>query len=158
MRTQYHYYRIPMRKHKILVLTIFSICMAASSVWACNCKKAGSIQQEFKEHDAIFLGMVLEVKPAGAIRPGYTLVRFRPIKRYKGSGLLPNPDVVTVFTPDNKNGCGMKFNKRIDYLVFAKGNPAFLVVDSCSSSGVQEDKKKELQFLEERYKESVRKK
>jgi hypothetical protein len=119
-------------------------------LFACSCPAKGTIDKEFNKSDVVFLGQVVEKKSAGIIRPGYTKIRFIPMKVYKGMDLLPNQDSFTVFTPDSEKNCGLNFSNRIDYIVFAKGNPAFLKVISCSLTDIQDKSKttqKELERL-----------
>ncbi len=140
--------RIYMNGRYILTILFLSIICFSSDLYACKCQPKGSVDQEFGKHDVVFLGQVLEVKSAGFLRPGFNLVRFMPMKVYKGKGHLPNPEIITIFTPETENECGTVFNRSIDYIVYASGNPAFLRVDSCSLTDIQENSKAVLIQLE----------
>lgn len=127
------------------------VCVAvvfSSEASACPCAKRGTLESDIAKHDVIFVGQVMDIKPAGLLRPGYNLVRFMPMKTYKGKNLMPNLESVTVFTPDTEKECGISFNKRIDYVVFASGNPAFLKVNNCTRTDVQENAKAMLVEME----------
>jgi hypothetical protein len=131
-----------------LSILSLSLIINLSDVYACKCKPKASLEKEFDNHDAVFLGQVTEFKSAGLIRPGFNIVRFEPTKIYKGKRHLPNLGIITIFTPDIEKDCGLTFTKGSDYVVFASGNPAFLRVDSCSLSNIQEKSKETLIKLE----------
>jgi hypothetical protein len=125
----------------ILILVSAVLFGYPPELFACSCPAKGTVEQEFNKSDVVFLAQVAEKKSAGIIRPGYTKVRFIPMKVYKGRDLLPNQEAFTVFTPDSEKNCELNFSNRIDYIVFAKGNPAFLKVTSCSLTDIQEKSK-----------------
>jgi hypothetical protein len=149
-----HYFGVKMSRTIIYFLVFLSIVMPVSVSAACKCPQKGGVKAEFDKHDVVFLGQVLNSKAAGLIRPGFTLVTFMPIKIYKGNRLLPNPEVITIFTPDTPGECGLTFSKRIDYVVFASGKPAFLRSDSCTRTDIQENSKAMLIELEKLKKEN----
>ncbi|HMO17627.1 MAG TPA: hypothetical protein PKA63_05385 [Oligoflexia bacterium] len=130
-----------MLKSLIQFSTLFVLLTGVlnTEVFACRCQPKGSLNDQVSRHDVVFLGQVTEVRSAGGLRPGFKLVRFMPIKRYKGVDLLPNHESITIFTPEDPANCGINFSKRIDYIVFAKGPPAFLQTSSCSMTNIQEN-------------------
>jgi hypothetical protein len=137
--------KIPQISKYLLFLSFFIFPVES---FACRCSPKGNLNDEVNRYDLVFLGQVVEVKSAGLIRSGSTLVRLIPMKIYKGKELMPNLDIVTIFTPETTKDCGINFSKNIDYLIFAKGNPAFMLVDSCSLTDIQEKSKERLIELE----------
>lgn len=128
------------------------LLFSTSQAIACSCPPKGVLKAEVDKNDVVFIGQVSEVVNVGALRPGYQMVRFLPMKKYKGKELLVNPEKISVFTPDSPTKCGVKFSRQIDYLVFASGSPAFLKVTSCSLTDIQENHKESQRQLEEMFK------
>ncbi len=120
-----------------------------SSFGDCKCPKLPTVTDAFNQSQIVFLGQVVTVEQASAIRPNYNVVKLIMTKPYKGADLLPPTDYVVVFTPDKEKDCGVSFSKQSDYLVFASGNPAFLKTSLCNLTEIQESRKAEQMKLDE---------
>jgi len=102
----------------------------------CKCGKAKSTDESYKESDLVILGQVISVDTASILHQGYKIVKFMMTVPYKGSELLPATEYVTVYTQEG--ACGVEFIKQNDYLIFAKGPPAFLTTSTCNLTEIQE--------------------
>ncbi len=114
----------------------FSILLVSDVFAECKCLKAKSIDVSYKESNLVFVGQVVSVEDASVLRQGYRLVRLMVTAPYKGSELLPETEYVTIFTPIGD--CGIEFVKQNDYLILAKGQPAFYTTSSCELSDILE--------------------
>jgi hypothetical protein len=123
--------------------------VSASTFGDCKCPKLPTVNDAYNQSPIIFLGQVVSVEQASAIRPNYNVVKLIMTKSYKGTELLPQTDYVVVYTPDKEKDCGVSFSKQSDYLVFASGNPAFLKTTLCNLTEIQESRKAEQMKLDE---------
>lgn len=130
---------------KILILVcIFTFHSEVFANDKCVCPPKSNLASEFKRNSVVFLGQVVEVRPQFPLHNNYYYVRFLPMKKFKGTENYPNSENVVVYAPVSEDPCTFRFIKGNDYLVFAEGNPAFLKADSCSFTGLQEDRGQEI--------------
>ena len=106
----------------------------------CNCPPKRSLDVELDLSNLAFVGQVVEIRQKFPLHPGFAYVRFLPMKKYKGFDVYPKEESVIVFMPAASEACTINFIKGNDYLVFAKGNPAFLKTNACDLTGLQEDR------------------
>ena len=132
-----------------LPVSVGSPPIQAVSANDCKCPKVLTTTEAFNQNSLVFLGQVISVEKASAIRPNYNIVKMILTKSYKGEDLLPKTDYVVIYTPDKEKECGVQFARQSDYIVFANGNPAFMKTNSCSLTGIQETKKAEQAKLDE---------
>ena len=126
-------------KKTIFYLTTLSLIslLLPSTVFAdCKCGKAKTTDESYKSSDMVFLGQVVSVDKASAIHEGHKVIKLMITVPYKGTDLLPATEYVTVFSEDGP--CGVEFVRQSDYLIFAKGQPAFLKTSVCDLTEIQE--------------------
>lgn len=126
---------------KNLLLITFYGCMISfiytSEVLAeCKCGKVKTTDEVFNSSEVVLLGQVVSVNKANALHEGYQVAKISITTPYKGVEILPATEYVTVFS--KLDNCGVNFVALSDYLVFAKGNPAFLTTSVCQLTDVQE--------------------
>lgn len=131
----------------LAILSVVLISISIGEVQAegkCNCPPKPNIAADLKKSSVVFLGQVVEVRPQFPLHVGHYYIRFLPMKRFKGLENYPNPENIVVYAPISSDPCSFRFIKGNDYLVFADGNPAFLKTNSCSNTGIQEDRSQEI--------------
>jgi hypothetical protein len=114
----------------------------------CVCPPKKTVEAEFASSSVVFLGQVAEVKPKFPLHRDHMFIKLRVMKKFKGTENLPRKENAVIFTPAATDPCSVKFVKDNDYIIFAKGNPAFLKTSACDLTGMQEERVKELIELE----------
>ena len=120
----------------VLFVLIVSLVIPTNLVAECKCGKAKSIDESYKESDLVFLGQVVSVNKATVLHEGYKVIKMITTIPYKGSEILPATEYVTIYT--EVGACGIEFVRQNDYLIFAKGEPAFLTTSICNLTEIQE--------------------
>jgi hypothetical protein len=132
-----------------VLLAFLSVYMSvAVAAEKCVCPQKRTVEAEYDSSQMVFIGQVAEVKPKFPLHKDHMYVKLRVMKKFKGFENTPKKEVLVMFTPVNSDPCSVKFVKDNDYLIFAKGNPAFLKTTLCDLSGMQEERAKELIELE----------
>lgn len=109
---------------------------ALPSAESCSCPPKPSIEDAFEEASLIFVGMARE-NTVNPLKKNDREVKFKVTRKLKGFEEVPGSgDSVIVYTPDSPTRCGIQFGDGLDYLVFAKGNPAYYQTTSCTRTDV----------------------
>lgn len=119
-----------------LVLFSSALLFSTYALADCKCPKGKSTDEAYKGSDVVFLGQVISVAKANILREGFKEVKLILTVPYKGTEILPATEYVTVYTEEGP--CGVEFIRQNDYLVFAKGAPAFLKTSTCDLTDIQE--------------------
>jgi hypothetical protein len=119
---------------------------AGASAETCTCPKKPELEESQLQSSAVFVGRV-ETQEDSVLRPQFTQVRVVVLRKFKWLEEFATNQSVLVYTPKDEASCGFKFQNGFDYLIFAKGNPAFLRIDTCSRTQVMENAQLDLQRL-----------
>ena len=117
---------------------VFIFVPAQGQAQNCSCPKKPELEESYADSSVVFLGQV-ENQEDSVVRPEYIEVRLAVQRKFKWLNELSGSQSIVVYTPPEQAKCGYPFQNGFDYLVFAKGNPAFLRVDSCSRTNVVEN-------------------
>jgi len=115
----------------------------------CQCpQNQPSLKDSYTQAGAVFVGTV-DKYGASALRPGMNEAQVRLMSRLKGLEETKGSSIY-IYTPDGPEKCGMKLLVSQDYLFFAEGNLARLVVNACSRTEILDnalDQMEELQRI-----------
>ena len=123
-----------MNSKKLFILLIFIALIAIFSnfVSACSCAGGRTLQQEFGDADAVFLGTVKGIQqPIGSdFFGGQITANFDVQKSWKGI----DSRSINITTGVSEAGCGYSFVQGQDFLVFAYNNEGELSTGICSGT------------------------
>ncbi len=125
------------------LLFAFCLVLGAGDIFTCaaqncSCPKKPELEEAYADSAVVFLGQV-ENQEDSVLRPEFIEVRLAVQRKFKWMSELASSQSIVVYTPSEQGRCGYTFQNGFDYLVFAKGNPAYLRVDSCSRTNVIEN-------------------
>ena len=102
------------RSVKIFII-MFALGMivfgASERVFACECKRNSSVEQEFSDAKTVFVGKVIEIKDS---KPD-AVITLKVERMWKGI----KTETMVLLTDNRGKGCGYIFNKGERYLVYA---------------------------------------
>jgi len=121
------FFRLP-RIAAAIVLMYFGI-LSVNNASACSCEAKPDLDQALEEASVVFVGQV-KTKIQNPLKKEQWEVKFAVSRKLKGFEEVPG-SIVLVYTPEDYEYCGYKFQEGLDYLVFATGNPAHFQTTSC---------------------------
>ena len=113
----------------------------------CACPKVPEVEEAFAQSSAVFVGKI-ENQEESALRQNMLQVQVFVKNKFKWLDELAGKQLTVIYTAPENDPCGFKFQNGFDYLIFAKGNPAFLKVDVCSRTQVLENAQVDQQKLQ----------
>lgn len=126
-----------MRGIKLFFILLCVLIIHSKAFSACLCSSKPEVETAYNESSCVFIGRV-EESQTSALRPTMIQVKMTVLRRFKFFEDISGADTVVLWTPNSKDSCGITFQPGFDYLVFTKGNPAYLTVNSCSRTEVLE--------------------
>lgn len=125
-----------MKRILAIVLLFVSVLVSSvfpSSVSACSCVAPSSPLEEIEKFDAVFSGIVTNIREEGGI---LNLPQFRVEFEVESSWKGVNEPVVSILTTDNSAACGFGFNEGEKYIVYARSYESELHVNLCSRTAL----------------------
>lgn len=120
------------------ILSFFAAAVFAlllpNVAWSCTCDPKPDLEQALAEASIVFVGQV-KSKIQNPLRKEQWEVKFTVSRKLKGFEEVPG-SIVLVYTPEDFEYCGYRFQEGLDYLVFATGNPAHFQTTSCMRTEV----------------------
>ena len=121
------------RPLSLRILTVFSLLyfglFSINTAAACSCEPKPDLDQALEEASVVFVGQV-KSKIQNPLKKQQWEVKFAVSRKLKGFEEVPG-SIVLVYTPEDFEYCGYKFQEGLDYLVFANGNPAHFQTSTC---------------------------
>lgn len=122
-----------MKQFTLFLLGIF--LLSAVESYTCSCAKSPSAEDSFRRADAVFLGLVLDVKRTGSFF-GQKIVTLKVKQAFKGV----DSQKVDVRTAGISASCGSQFDLSKSYLVYAyKNKEGTLETNLCTRTRNQAD-------------------
>jgi hypothetical protein len=134
------------KAYYLIFAAILFLAPISTSAETCDCPKKPELEESQTQSSAVFVGRV-EGQEDSVLRPQFTQVRMVVLRKFKWVEEFASNQSILVYTHKDEASCGYKFQNGFDYLVFAKGNPAFLRIDACSRTQVMENAQIDLQRL-----------
>ncbi len=123
-----------------IIYTAIILSQLITLTLSCKCVQLGTLEEEFKKADYVFLGAVLDIK-AQNNQNSVTLYILDGWKGVKG-------DQINVVTAANSDTCGFNFEKDKAYVVFGTKNNGQVNVTICSRTATLSNSIKDIEQLD----------
>ncbi len=130
-----------MKNHfSLIILKILVLILFFEIGKSCSCFITDSQLEDFRRHNSVFTGKVLEIIK---INSTTLSVKFQANRIFKGV----NSRFITVRTPSSSVMCGYRFIVGNNYLVYAYLSQNYLWVNLCSRTNLVQNAQKDLIML-----------
>ncbi len=122
-------WRNSMKIIKPTLILLLSICFQYA--WACSCMQPGSVEESFKQADAVFTGTVLNVEndltpspddPSISYASSQTITIKLETSYKTAAGIKTSSRIIKIKTAISSASCGYYFEEGKKYIVYAYEN------------------------------------
>jgi len=130
---------------RLCLACVVVIVCAARPAGACACADMGSLADEYRQSDAVFVGRIVSIEISAEVVKGHRIehmtATFKVERRWKGPSVR-RLRVGTCGTQTMVCTCGVDFQLGQRYVVFAEGKP--LTTSSCNRTTLADTADNEL--------------